>query len=265
MDEPNHGQNENSKSDSKTTNNSDTPNNVLDPGSSNEPLNNRQRFLQGCLAMVPLSVAVIPWGLLAGSYAIESGLNPIESQALSAILFAGSAQLVATGMIKAGAGITTLLLTTLFITSRHFLYSVSMRGTIGKLPLRWRLSLGFLLTDELFAICGNQSEKRFEPWYALGAGLSFYLCWNLATLIGIVAGSYIPALNELGLEFAVAATFIALVVPNVKNSPTLAAVTMALLLSITLNLFQVEGALMLASLGGMLTGYLVETLRGEPA
>ncbi|OLQ94189.1 branched-chain amino acid ABC transporter permease [Vibrio ponticus] len=217
-------------------------------------------FMQGTVAMIPLSVAVIPWGLLAGSYAIESGLTPIESQALSAILFAGSAQLVATGMIKAGVGLTTMLLTTLFITSRHFLYSVSMRDKIGPLPLRWRLALGYLLTDELFAICGNQSDKRFEPWYALGAGLSFYICWNLATFVGIVAGSYIPALNELGLEFAVAATFIALVIPNIKNSPTFVAVVVALVLSVTLNLLQIEGALMVASLGGMLAGYLVETM-----
>jgi len=222
--------------------------------------NRHSLFMQGTIAMIPLSVAVIPWGLLAGSYAIESGLSPLESQALSAILFAGSAQLVATGMIKAGVGLTTMLLTTLFITSRHFLYSVSMRDKIGKLPLRWRLALGYLLTDELFAICGNQSEQRFEPWYALGAGLSFYLCWNLATLIGIVAGSYIPALNELGLEFAVAATFIALVIPNIKNSPTLVAVLVALVLSVALNLIQFEGALMIASIGGMLAGYLAETI-----
>lgn len=60
----------------------------------------KKLFLQGVVAMIPLSVAVIPWGLLAGSYAIDSGLSPIESQALSAILFAGSAQLVVTGMMK---------------------------------------------------------------------------------------------------------------------------------------------------------------------
>ncbi|GAM58418.1 AzlC family protein [Vibrio ishigakensis] len=225
----------------------------------------KKLFLQGVVAMIPLSVAVIPWGLLAGSYAIDSGLSPIESQALSAILFAGSAQLVVTGMMKAGAGLATMLLTTLFITSRHFLYSVSMREKISPLSLKWRLTLGFLLTDELFAVCGNQDPKRFNTWYALGAGLSFYLCWNLATLVGIVAGSYIPAMGDLGLEFAVAATFIALVVPSVKNSPTLAAVLVSLVLSIVLNLAQVEGALMIASLGGMLTGFAVETLKGEKA
>lgn len=69
-----------------------------------------QLFWQGTLAMVPLSIAVIPWGVLAGSFALESGLTVVESQALSAILFAGSAQLVATGMFKAGATLTTMLL-----------------------------------------------------------------------------------------------------------------------------------------------------------
>ncbi|NNO00482.1 AzlC family ABC transporter permease [Vibrio sp. B1-2] len=220
----------------------------------------RRLFGQGALAMLPLSIAVLPWGLLAGSFAIESGLTILESQALSAVLFAGSAQLVATGMFKTGAGLLTLLITTFFITSRHFLYSVSMRSKISPLPTRWRLILGFLLTDELFAVCGQQNEKQFNRWYALGAGLSFYLVWNLATLVGIIAGSYIPALNELGLEFAVAATFIAIVIPNIKNIPILVAVISALVLSVSLTLWQVEGSLMLASIGAMCAGYVSEVL-----
>jgi len=215
-------------------------------------------FWQGTVAMLPLSVAVLPWGLLAGSFAIEAGLNPFESQALSAILFAGSAQLVATGMIKAGAGLMTMLITTFFITSRHFLYSVSMRGKISPLPTRWRVILGFLLTDELFALCGQQSEKQFNRWYALGAGFSFYLIWNLATLVGIVAGSYIPSLNSIGLEFAVAATFIAIVIPNVKSIPILISVITALILSVTLTIFNINGSLMYASVGAMLAGYFSE-------
>ncbi|MGG5574803.1 AzlC family ABC transporter permease [Vibrio diazotrophicus] len=215
-------------------------------------------FWQGTVAMLPLSVAVLPWGLLAGSFAIEAGLNPFESQALSAILFAGSAQLVATGMIKAGAGLMTMLITTFFITSRHFLYSVSMREKISPLPTRWRVILGFLLTDELFALCGQQSEKQFNRWYALGAGFSFYLIWNLATLVGIVAGSYIPSLNSIGLEFAVAATFIAIVIPNVKSIPILISVITALILSVSLTIFNVNGSLMYASVGAMLAGYFSE-------
>jgi len=212
--------------------------------------------------MIPLSVAVIPWGLLAGSFAIESGLTILESQALSAILFAGSAQLVATGMFKAGASLITMLIAILFITSRHLLYSVSMRDKISPLPLKWRLALGFLLTDELFAICGQQSEKQFNRWYALGAGLSFYLCWNLATLAGIIAGSYIPSLNELGLEFAVAATFIAIVVPNVKSSPVLVSVIVSLVTSVYCYMQGIESGLMIASIAGMFAGYFADSAKG---
>ncbi|MBW3695568.1 branched-chain amino acid ABC transporter permease [Vibrio sp. T187] len=220
-------------------------------------------FIQGTMAMLPLSIAVLPWGLLAGSFAMDVGLHPLEGQALSAILFAGAAQLVAMGMFKAGAGLTTMLITTFFITSRHFLYSISMRDKISPLPLKWRLTLGFLLTDELFAICGNQSSKQFQPWYALGAGLSFYLFWNLATIVGIVAGSVIPGLNLWGLEFAIAATFIAIVIPTIKSLPILCSVISALVLSVSLAYFKIEGALIFASIGAMGVGYLVETIKGK--
>lgn len=219
-------------------------------------------FWQGTVAMLPLSIAVLPWGLLAGSFAIEAGLSVVESQALSAVLYAGAAQLVAIGMFKTGAGLLSLLIATFFITSRHFLYSVSMRSKISQLPLRWRLTLGFLLTDELFAICGAQSDKQFNRWYALGAGLSFYLIWNLASLVGIVAGSYLPDLNQWGLEFAVAATFIAIVIPNIKSWSVLISVLTALVLSVLLTVMGIEGSLMFTSIGAMFAGYGAERLLG---
>jgi predicted branched-subunit amino acid permease len=137
-----------------------------------------------------------------------------------------------------------------------------MRSKVSSLPLKWRLGLGFLLTDELFALCGQQSEQQFNRWYALGAGLSFYLCWNLATLAGIIAGSKIPAMNELGLEFAVAATFIAIVTPNIKSLPILMAVLTSLLVSVVCSYLKFESGLMIASVCGMVAGYVCETIRG---
>ncbi len=213
------------------------------------------------MASLPLCIAVIPWGILAGSFAIEAGLTPYEAQAMSAILFAGSAQLVAVGMFKTGAGLATLLLTTFFITSRHFLYSVSMRSKISPLPLKWRLGLGFWLTDELFAICGSQTKEEFSPWYALGVGTAFYLVWNATTLLGIVAGSHIPSLNAMGLDFAVAATFIAIVVPTIKSVAAFASVVSSLLLSVLFAYWNIESGLIIASVSGMVIGYLCDTLR----
>lgn len=242
------------------------------------------RFNKGALAMSPLTVAILPWGILVGSLAIDAGFTLWESLALSVILFAGAAQLVVIGMLSGGAGLLALLVTVFFITSRHLLYSVAMRSRISPLPLRWRLALGFLLTDELFAFCssasgsgsgsGSGSEQRpeepeqgFDRWFALGAGLSFYLVWNLATLAGILFGNHFPQMSHWGLEFAVAATFIALVVPQITGWPVAISVLVALLLSVALHLYVVPGALALAALGGMCAGYLTdqiaESMSGE--
>ncbi|KPM00823.1 AzlC family ABC transporter permease [Vibrio splendidus] len=224
-----------------------------------ETMDRRTQLWKGVLAGMPLSIAVIPWGILAGSYAIDAGLSQLQAQAMSAILFAGSAQLVAAGMFKAGIGLGTMLLTTLFITSRHFLYSVSMRDKISHLPARWRLLLGFWLTDELFAICSGQSQKEFNRWYAAGVGGGFYLVWNIASFVGIVAGSQIPSLNEIGLDFAVAATFIALVFPLIRTWPVVVCVVVSLIASVALSVNNVEGGLMIAAISGMLAGFISES------
>ncbi len=226
-------------------------------------------FLAGALAVMPLTIAVIPWGILAGSFALEVGLTPVESQAMSAIIFAGSAQLVALGMIKAGIGISSILITTLLITSRHLLYAMAMRTHISPLPLKWRLGLGFLLTDELFAIA-NQAHKgdspaqhQFDRWYALGGGLTFYLGWNIATLLGIVAGQSIDNLCELGLDFAIAATFIAIVVPTVKKPSILVCVLVSLTLAVVCAVFAIQAGLLIAAISGMAAGMTYAKLTNE--
>lgn len=212
--------------------------------------------LQGAVAILPLCLAVLPWGILAGSMAIQSGLTAAEGLGMSAIVFAGASQLVAMGMIKSGAGLLAILVSTFFVTAQHFLYGLRLRECIAPLPLRWRVLLGFLLTDELFALTGDHGPARFNRWYALGAGLAFYLCWFFATLLGILAASNVSDLERYGLDFSIAATFIAIVVPLVRNLPVLACVLTALVLSIGLHYYQVPGALIITTVVAMLVGLL---------
>ena len=75
---------------------------------SSQPIT-RHAFLHGAIASLPLSLAVAPWGLLAGSMAIEANLSPWQGQGLSAIVFAGAAQLVAIGMLNGGASLLAIL------------------------------------------------------------------------------------------------------------------------------------------------------------
>ena len=77
---------------------------------------------------------------------------------------------------------------------------------------------------------GNYHSQPRAPlghWYFLGSGLSLYLTWNLWTLAGLLFGAAVPDLQSLGLDFALAATFIAIVVPQLASLPRLAAAAAA--------------------------------------
>lgn len=222
---------------------------------------------KGAADMLPLSLAVLPWGILFGSLAVQRGFSWLEAQLFSGIIFGGAVQIVTVELIADNASLLTVLFSAFVISSRHFLYGLTLRDRLSSQPLRWRLGLGFLLTDELFALSGHRRayQSRFRLYYALGAGGSFYLAWNLWTFAGIVAGASLPDLTELGLDFAIAATFIALVVPEIKTLATLVTVLVAAAGGILFSLWQWELGLVCAALLAMLSGYFCTKLQeGSP-
>jgi predicted branched-subunit amino acid permease len=89
----------------------------------------------------------------------------------------------------------------------------------------------------------------------LAAAVSFGIAWNIWTFIGIVAGSYLPDLTNIGLDFAIAVTFIALVIPGIKTRSAVVAVVVAGVMSVVLELAQFNLALITAGLSGMAAGY----------
>ncbi len=220
----------------------------------------RVAFVRGAVACLPLTLACAPWGLLAGSTAIDAQLTPAQSQGLSVLVFAGAAQLVAIGMIKGGASVLSILVTTLLLTSQHLLYAMHLRPVLSPLAPRWRFGLGFLLTDEFFALVSPFDRHTFNRWYALGVGLCMYVGWNVFTLLGVIVGKSIPGLDQLGLEFSIAATFIALITPVVRTIATVVCVAVSLISVVMFSYWQWESAIVLAGLAGMTAGYVCKRL-----
>lgn len=218
---------------------------------------------KGFLDMLPLNLAVLPWGILCGSLAIQRDFSVLEALLMPLIVFAGSAQLVAIELIANNASLATILFTTFIISSRHFLYGLALRDKLKLLPTNWRYGLGFLLTDELFALSGHSTAfvGQLRLVYALIAGGSFYLFWLLWNVTGVIAGSYLPDLTHLGLDFAIAVTFIALVIPTIINLPILVTVIVAGVLSVLFKLMAFELDLVAAALVAMYCGYLTDRLQ----
>lgn len=213
---------------------------------------------QAIIAILPLSLATVPWGILCGSLAIKAGLTPWQAQLMSLLVFAGAAQLASITLLGAGGILSSIFSSTFVISARHLLYSAVFQEHIRKLPWWQRCCTAFFLTDEMFAVtlAYIAKHKHFSLLYALSAGISFYLIWNMATFAGIVAGQYLPNLEQLGLEFAIAATFIAIVIPTVKSLATLVSVIVSGISVLVLLQFAPDYALILATIIGMLAGFL---------
>ncbi|WP_460907741.1 AzlC family ABC transporter permease [Paraburkholderia jirisanensis] len=163
-------------------------------------------------------VGAAPFGVIFGTLVASGPLHLWHGQLMSLLVFAGSAQFIALGLIAGHASFAVIWATTFVVNLRHLLYSATLAPYVAHLPARWRWALGGLLTDEVFAVAWAHYRLHppgaIGPYYFLGSGLSMYLNWQVWTLAGLLFGAAFPGLQSLGLDFAMVATFIAIVVPQ---------------------------------------------------
>jgi predicted branched-subunit amino acid permease len=211
---------------------------------------------EAAIDVFPLGLAVFPWGFLCGSLALQVGLDAWQAQALSFIVFAGAVQLSTSAMLGAGAPFPSIFGAAFIISSRHILYSANFRQFVSEYPLWRRALLAFLLTDEMYALASAR-EKRdgaFCPDYAFMTGFLFFIAWNIAT-VGILVSGELGEANILGLDFTMAATFIALLMPMIDKLSIIVCVFVSAFTAVLAESLLLPNALVLAALTGMVAGY----------
>lgn len=170
-------------------------------------------FGRGFRAMIPLWLGVVPFALAYAVTARSAGLSVVETQVMSLTVFAGASQVSAAGMFARGEAAVAIILTTLLLNLRHVLYGLSLGR---KMFLTWsqRVSAAFFLTDEAYGIAvGNVGGG---VGFLLGAEMSLYAMWNLATLGGALLGGSIRDPLELGVDFVFPLAFLALLIPLIR-------------------------------------------------
>ncbi|SDI87704.1 4-azaleucine resistance probable transporter AzlC [Pseudomonas flavescens] len=225
-------------------------------------MSRQHEFLQGLRDMLPMLLGAMPFGIIYGSLAGAAGLNAWQTVGMSVLVFAGSAQFIAISLLGGGASLAVLWLTTLVVNLRHALYSATLQPFVRHLPKRWRMPLAFWLTDEAFAVVQQRYAQRDDSpdkhWYFLGAGLAMYGNWVGCTLIGLLFGQAVPNIAAWGLDFAMIATFIGVVVPMLHNRPQVAAALVAAVVALLCHELPYKLGLMAAAFAGIVVGVLLE-------
>ncbi len=232
----------------------------------------RAEFWRGVRATFPLVVGAIPFGIIFGALAVNSGLSAAAAAAMSAFVFAGSSQFIAAGLVGGGAGVLLIVMTTLVVNLRHALYSVTLAPYMKHLPQRWLAPLAFWLTDESFLVVVERYRQPdaspYKHWFFLGSALFMYTNWQLCTWIGVFAGRTLPNPGGWGLDFALIVTFIGMITPGLRSRPVamsaLVAGATALLLAGLPNRLGLIGATLTGVLAGALTERWMAAHRTEP-
>jgi predicted branched-subunit amino acid permease len=216
----------------------------------------------GIKSGLPFLVVIIPFGLLFGVVASESGLSLLQSMAMTTLVVAGASQFAAIQLLSDNAPAWVAIATGLTINLRMLMYSASLVTHVGAAPLWQRALLAYSMVDQIYASAIQHYEDNprisvaDKVAYYLGAATPIMPMWLASCLFGAMAGTKIP--EHYALDFAVPITFIATVGPSLRTHPHIAAALAGVIVALLFAWLPFNLGLMLGAISGMATGASLE-------
>jgi predicted branched-subunit amino acid permease len=167
-----------------------------------------------------VGLAVAAYGVSFGAISVTGGLTVAQTQFLSALMFTGGSQFALVGVLIAGGGLASAVATSVMLGFRNAFYALAMAPLLKVRGLR-RLVAAQLTIDESTAMAVGRSVEhdggrasRLAFW---ATGISVFVFWNLATLLGALGANALGDPKIWGLDAAIPAGFIALVWPRLND------------------------------------------------
>ncbi len=162
--------------------------------------------------------------------------------------------MLALNMLKTGATLGVIIFTTLIINLRHVLYSASISGTVREASFFKKCFMSYALTDEVYATTVKEMEGNKKEKYLFygSAMITFWAIWVLADFLGALVGASFPHIEKYGLDFAMVAAFIAIVVPQIKSQACTVAAVVAAVSGVLLVVLPYSLGIVVASVLGVL-------------
>ena len=171
----------------------------------------RNGVAEGILRMLPLTIGNIAFGLVFGVLAGNAGLGPIETVAMSALVYSGSAQVAALDLWRESPPVVAIWVTTALVSVRYLVLGASLRPWLERVRARRVYGSLFLLADQSWALALVEFRAgRRDAGFLLGSGIALFVTWVAGTAIGRMAGRLVPEPSLYSLDFAPTAIFVAL-------------------------------------------------------
>ncbi len=196
------------------------------------PAERRRAVLRQSLSV---GVATGAYGISFGALSVAAGLDVLQTQALSLILFSGGSQFAFVGIIAAGglASAPAAIGASTLLGVRNGLYALQMARILEVSGVR-RVVAAQLTIDESTAVGVVQPEREASRLGFWLTGLVVFAFWNLTTLLGAVIGDALGDPRRFGLDAAAASAFCALLWPRLHHRDAVAIAVVAAFIAILL-------------------------------
>jgi predicted branched-subunit amino acid permease len=176
---------------------------------------------------IAVGVATGAYGLSFGALASAADLTVPQTVALSVLMFTGGSQFAFVGVVESGGNPLTGAATAILLGARNAFYGLRLSRLLRVHGLR-RLVAAQLVVDETTAMAISHAPDGTGRVAFWSTGVSVFVLWNLATVVGAVGAGAFSDPEVLGLDAAAPAAFLALLAPRMRGrEPWVIALTAA--------------------------------------
>lgn len=186
----------------------------------NETVKNNLSYKDGIKDCIPTMLGYISVSFACGVLLKTAGMSVLEIFLLSWLLYAGSGQFIVAAMFALRTPPLAIIFTVFFVNLRHLLLSSSVATHFTGLKPWQSYLVGCELTDETFGIATVKSitHDPLDFNWMLGVNNSAQFSWILGNVLGGILGGLIPSPTALGLDFAIVAMFIGILVNQLSSN-----------------------------------------------
>ncbi|HLN60485.1 MAG TPA: AzlC family ABC transporter permease [Symbiobacteriaceae bacterium] len=203
-------------------------------------------FGSGVRAAGPVMLGYVPIGFAFGVLARGAGFTVAEIGLMSLLVYAGSSQFIGTSLFAAGTAAPAIISTTFLVNLRHLLMSTALVPSLRENPPLTNSLLAYGITDETFAVNTALLQGRTAPAsFTAGLHIAAQSSWVVASVVGALAGQMVGNTEALGLDFALPAMFVGLLMPNLRGEerrPRLAGALVAAAVAVAIIVLWPAGA-----------------------
>jgi len=221
----------------------------------------RESFRAGVRAGIPFAVAGLLLSLSFGVLACDTGFSAGAAIAMSAVVFAGSAQFAAIAILAAGGGVGAAVGAAALMNSRFLPMGIALGPSLPGKPLQRALQ-GQTVVDASWAMA-NRGDGTFDRWFLFGSTAPQYVTWVAGTTIGAFGGPIFGDPNALGLDAVFPAFILALLGSEMRDGRSRGVALAGALIALVLVPFTPAGVPVLAASTAALVGLRWKAATGQ--